>query len=445
MKYLFIILLFNLSLIIKAQENNAPESAPKQNKELRYILNADSSQYIKFTFLNQVWLRQTENNPGSTIFDNKQDNTFDISIRRIRFQLFGKISDKVFVYTQFGQNNLNYKSPRKLGLFFLDAITEYQLTDKTLHLGAGLTSWGGPTRYSSPSIGSILSMDAPLYQQTTADATDQFIRKYSVYAKGKLGKLDYRIAMSTPMSIQNSGVQNQEIVENALFTSQPSNVHFQGYFMYQFLNQEKNTTPYNTGSYLGKKRIFNIGAGFVFQEDAMWRLNVSDSSTVKSDLGIFAIDVFYDAPINKQKGNAITSYVSYSFNDYGKNYIRNVGVSNPMNGSTDPTILNGGGNAFPMMGSGSSIYGQIGYLSKDSLLGKFGKLQPYFATQYSNFDRLNNPMIMMEGGINWLINGHNSKLSLNYQSRPIFVIDAMGEANYDSRKGMFVLQFQTSI
>ena len=439
MKNLVLITLLLLTVSINAQ------TAPKKKKELIYSLNKDTSEYIKFTFLNQVWLRHTENNPGSTIFNNEQTNTFDVSIRRIRFQLFGKISDKVFVYTQFGQNNLNYRTPRKLGLFFLDAITEYHFTPKTLNIGAGLTSWGGPTRYASPSIGSILSMDAPLFQQTTADATDQFIRKYSVYAKGKLGKLDYRVAMSTPMSIQNSGAQNAVIAENALFSNQPANVHFQGYFMYQFLDQEKNTTPYNTGSYLGKKKIFNIGVGFIAQKDAMWRLNISDSSIVNSNLNIFAIDVFYDTPINQQKGTAFTSYASYSLNNYGKNYLRNVGVNNPMNGSNDATIFNGGGNGFPMMGSGSSIYAQLGYLSKDSLLGKFGKLQPYVASQFSNFERLSDPMIMMEGGVNWLIDGNRSKLSLNYQSRPIFKLDVNGNANYDSRKGMIVLQFQTSI
>jgi hypothetical protein len=34
---------------------------------------------------------------------------------------------------------------------------------------------------------------------------------------------------------------------------------------------------------------------------------------------------------------------------------------NPANGSNDPTILNGGGNAFPLAGTGNVLYLQAGY------------------------------------------------------------------------------------
>jgi hypothetical protein len=43
--------------------------------------------------------------------------------------------------------------------------------------------------------------------------------------------------------------------------------------MYQFFDQEDNLLPYTTGSYLGKKKIVNLGAGFIYQPDAMWNLN----------------------------------------------------------------------------------------------------------------------------------------------------------------------------
>jgi hypothetical protein len=35
-----------------------------------------------------------------------------------------------------------------------------------------------------------------------------------------------------------------------------------GYFEYQFLDQEANVLPYKVGSYLGTKKVFNIG-GFI--------------------------------------------------------------------------------------------------------------------------------------------------------------------------------------
>ncbi len=69
--------------------------------------------------------------------------------------------------------------------------------------------------------------------------------------------------------------------------------------MYQFLDEEANQVAYTQGTYLGAKRVFNIGAGFEYQDKAMYRLNGSD--TVRSSLALFAVDIYYDAPINEDK------------------------------------------------------------------------------------------------------------------------------------------------
>ncbi len=425
-----------------AQSTDA--ATKNEKKELRLDLNSDGNHFLKATFLNQIWIRSTENNPGTTVYGTPKSTTYDIGLRRTRIQLFGPISDHVFVYTQIGTNNLSYNGARKQGLFFLDAIGELKLVGSHLSAGAGLTGWSGYTRYASPSVGSILSMDAPLYQQATNDVTDQFLRKFSVYAKGKLGKVDYRMAVSTPMSVQNSVVQAATIRETSLFSSEPAKLQFQGYCMYQFLDQESNLIPYNAGSYLGKKRVFNLGAGFIAQKDAMWHLE-SGVDTVRSSLGLFAMDVFYDAPICEEKETAITFYASYSINDFGKNYVRNLGVMNPANGVNNQGSFNGAGNAFPMIGTGTTFYTQAGYLLKSNLLGNWGTLQPYAATQISNFDLLDDTMLMYEGGLNWLLEGHRTKLSLNYQSRPVFVPDQNGDYHSQGRKNMWVLQMQVLI
>ena len=72
------------------------------------------------------------------------------------------------------------------------------------------------------------------------------------------------------MSISASSVQSAVIGPNSLFSNEPANLQTQGYFKYEFLDSESNLTPYNTGSYLGSKNVFNIGAGFIYQKDAMW-------------------------------------------------------------------------------------------------------------------------------------------------------------------------------
>ena len=443
----FSVLLVGLSIIwsgVNAQSSKK-EGQPREKKELRIKLNEDGSHYVKGTFLNQIWLRYTQSNPGSEVYGTPDGHILDIGLRRTRIQLFGQLIDKVFFYTQFGQNNLSYRSARKQGIFFLDAIGEYKVLKEYLSIGAGLTGWNGLSRYSSPSIGSILSMDAPLYQQATNDVNDQFVRKYSLYAKGQLGKLDYRLAVSKPMSIENSTVQETDVGENAVFASGPGFAQYHGYFKYMFWDKESNTTPYQAGSYLGAKRIFNIGAGFMTQKDAMWYHAVNGTDTLRSNLRLFAVDLFYENPIDESKGNAVTAYAAFQNSDYGKNYIRNIGPMNPATGTNANGTFNGAGNAFPTIGTGDTFYGQLAYLFRRDLLDGCGTLQPYFSGQYSKFDRLSDPMVMYDAGVNWLINGNQAKLTFSYQSRPVFTENTADNYVSSDRKGMAVMQFQIAL
>ena len=86
------------------------------NKDgLFFYLNEDSSLYIKLNFVAQVWVRYTENNPGSTIQGVPTNSVFDIGIRRTRMVMSGKFAPRTFFFLQFGQNSLTYLSPRKSG------------------------------------------------------------------------------------------------------------------------------------------------------------------------------------------------------------------------------------------------------------------------------------------------------------------------------------------
>src|SRR5438105_648590 len=94
---------------------------------LKVYLSNDSSQWLKATMVAQIWLRDNDNNPGSTVFGYGQRETQDAGLRRLRFQLFGHVSKYMFVYAQFGMNNFNYISPRKQDAFFHDAVAEYKV------------------------------------------------------------------------------------------------------------------------------------------------------------------------------------------------------------------------------------------------------------------------------------------------------------------------------
>lgn len=415
-----------------------------KDRKLKWNFNEEGTHYVQLSLVGQTWVRYTENNPGSTIFGSPQANTFDIGIRRWRMSLFSQVTDRVFVFTQFGMNNFNSSSKQFSGLFIHDAYAEYAIHKKGLSVGAGLSGWNGLSRYASPSVGTIMTLDAPLYQQVTNGVNDQFLRKLSVHFKGKINKLDYRMAITKPMAVQNAVSPVKPLGVISDFSTEPTTVQGQGYFMWQFFDQESNLTPYTVGSYLGKKKVLNVGAGFIVQPNAMWHLNDAND-TIRTHMKLFAADVFYDAPLNKETLSAITAYASYHYMDLGPNYLRDTGVMNPANGTDAKGTLNGAGDAFPMVGTGSTLYAQVGYKFKDNLFGKTATLQPFAATQIGLFQALNDPMVMAEAGFNLFVTGtHNSKLSMVYQNRPVFSTNLAG-VNYQSdRKSMVVMQYQVS-
>ena len=189
-----------------------PKPVPDKT-ELKYNLNESGSHYFKVTFLNQTWLRYNQSNPGTTVNGDSKSETFDIGLRRTRMQLYGQINDRTFLYFQFGQNNFNYlngfgnvqgaATNRKIAAFFHDAVGEYHVFKGKdyLKLGAGLTIVNGLSRFSQPGVSSILTLDVPVFAQATVDQTDEFSRKLSLYARGQVGKIDYRFALSDPFPI----------------------------------------------------------------------------------------------------------------------------------------------------------------------------------------------------------------------------------------------------
>ncbi|MBS1636059.1 MAG: hypothetical protein JST26_09100 [Bacteroidetes bacterium] len=422
------------------------QSGFKLKDGLRYYIDSkDSSLFIKLNMCSQIWLRYNENNPNSAVQGTPQDYTTDASIRRIRFVLSGQLSDRISFFVQFGQNNLNYLAARKAGSFFHDVTADYAVIKKKFSLGFGLNGWNGPSRFSNTSVGSIMVLDPPGYQEVTNDTYDIFVRRLGVYAKGKLGKLDYRLSAAKPFVIQTTTVD--PINTNSTFSTLPPNLVYQGYLMYQFLDQESNAGPGTAGTYLGNKRVFNIGGGFFYQKNAMFhQVSLTQKDTVQQDIMLAALDVFYDTPVNKDRGTAFNVYACYSNYNYGSKFIKVSGPDNPASSTSlkTPTLFNKAsyGNAFPYLGTGNVYYIQTAYKFKNNLLGNQGTLQVYGDCQYADYTRLKDPMVVFDAGINWLIKGHNSKFTLNYQNRPCFFEDAFGDVHQQTRKGSYVLQYQ---
>jgi hypothetical protein len=194
------------------------------------------------------------------------------------------------------------------------------------------------------------------------------------------------------------------------------------------------------GTYLGQKRVLNLGAGFEYEQDRTAHLEQGEP--VFNDLELWAIDVFLDLPIDP--GNtAVTTYAAFYNYDYGPNLVRNIGANNPASGvDPDEASFNGAGNAYPLVGTGKTFYIQAGFLFPPmGNKGKLGQLQPFADYQSSDFDRLDDRVNAWNLGVNWYIHGQNSKLSLGFQSRPIF-FETGTRIEADDRRSMIVLQDQ---
>lgn len=394
---------------------------------IKLPLNEEGTKYIRFITWHQVWIRYNENNTGSLRNNELVDNTLDFGLRRSRFLTYSQISPRFLVLMHFGINNQNAVSGglnpaqdgKKPQIFIHDAWTEYKLFGNYMAVGAGLHYWNGISRLTNASTLNFMTIDAPIFNWATIDAMDQFARMLGVYAKGKVGKFDYRVAVNDPFLTNTA----ESLTATANYNPRNNNKVYQGYFNYQFLDQESNLLPYMVGTYLGSKKVFNIGAGFLHNSDGTWRSEqrVIGQDTITSDIDLFGVDAFLDLPLNQEQNTALTAYAVYYNYDFGLNNVRNIGIMNPATGG-------GGlrGNAFPTIGTGDIVYGQAGYLLPKNLINERVRLQPYTAFSYGNLDGVREsdgskvPVKVLDVGANLLLEGHHSKLTLNWRNRPDF-------------------------
>ncbi len=459
---------------------------PKPPYEKKFVRS------LSFTGLNQTWLRYAQYNPGTEILSERVNQGVDLGLRRTRFQVIGNLSERVFVYFQLGQNNFNAMygvgGSRKQAFFVHDAVTEYHFTSggkgrwgtrrlDEHHIGGGLTIMNGLSRFSQPSIGTIMTLDVPVFAQATVDQTDLFSRKLSMYYRGSLNKWDYRLVFTDPFPINSAGVAIPAISQHATFSPIGHRKQYQALVAYQFFDKESMQTPYMTGTYLGKKKVFNISAGAIFQKRATWyyqeRLGGLERDTVFNAMKLWCVDAFLDLPLrykpsstelqNGAKPDCISAYLGYFSTNYGKDYLRFNGLMNPTTGMKAPMgyfpaqDVGGqqGGNALPMFGTGQVIYGQLGYLfprkstkksvvptSVDDYRKTIGldQWQVFASVTHANYNRLNKPVSTYVLGVN-LIHGPNAKWSLCVENRSSVQVFSDDSQRF-SRKNAVILQYQ---
>ena len=402
------------------------------------FLNEEKTHYVKFNGYAQLWARYTNMNPGSKVDQSILKNTADLSLRRLRLKMSVMPFDNFLFVVQAGSTNLTNLSNSENSFELLDAYGEYR-PNKLINIGFGRSNWKGLSRFASGPSATLL-YDVPLIAIANVNRTDLTLRNYNIYAKGQVGKLDYRFIVAKPF-IPAPAAPGANI---SVFNDLAPKTNLSGYVKYEFFEKEANASAVAAGSYLGKKKVLAIGIGAEYQKDALWNLNNQD--TVLNSMKMFSADVFFDTPMNKEKGTAFNVYAAAFRHNYGPNYIRNFGVNNMANGLDAATAsFNGSGNSYPVVGTGNSFVLQTGFtLPYFNQRKKTTRLMPAAAIQYSKFDRLADPMVSYDLGLSLLLKDHASKLVFNAQSRPVY-IRQMDQLRVSERKMMYVLMYQINI
>ncbi len=369
----------------------------------------------------QLWGRVSELNPGSTVRGVERAVTGDVAIRRARLMVIARPHPRLLAIVHLGMNNQTFVSAPKPQLYFHDAFLEGTLVPDraghSLRMGLGLHYTHGLSRAAGAATSTLLTLDSPGFAWPGIEATDQFARHLGVWARARWGPVGLRVAVNRPFAPTTPLPDDGRVG----FRPGADGWMLTGYVKADLLDREPDSTPYFAGTWLGTARLLSLGAGAWWQPGAMGA-GAPDGSEQVHDLVAAAADVFLDHPVGPGgRTGAVTAYALYQWTDYGPDYLR---LSGAMNVAQGGSTLSGPANAWPLQGTGHTVYAEAGWLLPVRPLRgpRYGGLgiQPFAATQISLFDALDAPMVVAKGGLNLYLLGRHAKLTAEVRDRPVF-------------------------
>lgn len=368
------------------------QGSPDYNGGFKIKFDSTGKKHLRIISWAQVQANYDE-------FTAPNQSQLSFNLRRARVLTYAQITDKFLILTHFGLNSLNANNMSPVGtgansqLFFHDFWAQYSVA-KNHTIGAGLHYFNGISRLNNQSTLNMMTLDNNRQSWSTIGLSDQFARHLGVFGKGKFGKLQYRVAINDAMTT-GLDTRTPDTTGTAVFGgkrllgSKTAGFAYAGYFEYNFLDQESNFLPFKVGSYLGAKRVFNIGAGFHVHPNGAVSSDTSGALNGE-DVALFAVDAFYEAPLGSNNA-AITAYATFQVNNYGTDYL------------------------FSAYGTGNMIYGHVGYVlpgAKDKT-----RFQPYVSYGTHSYDASADSRNTLGVGVNAYMSGHHSKLTLEYQKQ----------------------------
>lgn len=375
-------------------------------KGIKIPLAKNKKYFIKLGVHGQIWARAMQLNPNVNDFNDKTINyDADVLLKRGCFSYFVSLDKFTFfsmvaITAQTHTTSINRSAPSHPQFYFYDAWGSYNIANNKLIVGAGLNMYNGISRYSSASSMQTLGAEVPLIAAPNLTTTEQAARQLSLFATGNINSFSYRIAIAKPFI---SNTIPDSVVMNTAYHIENHSLSYKGYFEYQFFDKESSRIPFKTATYIGSKKVLNIGVGFDYHPNATISYETIDKYMNHDKLHL-AADVFIDYPFSNS--SAITFYAAQFWFDYGPNFIQNFGIND---------IYRNGISEY-QYGTGKSTFLQMAYLLPSENLTN--RIQPFYEFTLRDFNAVSQSLYHHNIGINYFVIGHKLKFTLQYENRP---------------------------
>jgi len=340
-------------------------------------INFGDESSLTINYAAQLYLQNRDTGSGPE----GDDDTTDIFFRRNRLMFVGKISEKQGFYLAIQQQG----DKRIFETFVADApVKEFDVLDAyynadlapAFRIRAGLAK-DQLVRENNEGCFDPLSLDRSLFVYTPLT---RLSRDYGVILWGNLAnsKVQYRVAA---MKGNDTGDDPK------------SSLRYTGRVHLTLLDPEDGLTY--SGTYLGQKKVFTVGAGYQFEPDAVFG-NVA-AKTMEGDYTAFTYDIFFEYPTSAGTFTASGAYLDVDFDDAYKG------------GDPDPRSID-------LTGQKNGWYGKAGYLLPKKVgpgnLQVFGRYEEWeFATLNDVFDQ---EMKWYSAGLNYFLKGQNLRLTVEF-------------------------------
>lgn len=375
-----------------------------QSAHAAAVVKINDQSWLAFTYEMQLFLQYRDQGTGP----DRSDSTTDIYFRRNRLGLRGQVTEKYGFLLQIehqGDRTIDDISVREDPIDRFTVLDAYLRArfDNAFQLRAGL--YKDPlVREHNEACFFPLSVDRSLFIYTPLRRES---RDFGALLWGNLyeDRIQYKLAAM-------KGLDRRDAPGSSLrYTAR---VHL------TFLEPEN--LPIYFGTYLGKKKVLTVGAGFQYEPDAVFG-NVA-AGALPRDYQAWTSDIFFEYPVESVGTfTASAAFLEIDFEDAFRG------------GDPDPFAVG-------IHGEKNGWYAKGGYL----LPGKVGPGNVQFFGRFEdwNFAELqgivDQEIEWYAFGLNYLLKGHDLRVTLEYSVNDFEQEDANND-DFDTVTAMLQLRF----